>query len=338
MIYDFFTCFGHIFALLLNCKTIPEKIMLTESYSIYKKIKNNILKAFKGDSFNVDLLMFGYFTNGHILLQDLPGTGKTTLAKSLAKSVDSDFKRIQFTPDLLPTDITGVNIYNPADREFRLQKGPVFTNILLADEINRTTSRTQSALLEAMEEKQVTIDGGIYKLSDDFFVVATLNPAELQGTYPLPESQIDRFSMRFSLGYIPKKDEMSLLDLKNPSDPLAEISSCATQEETHLVRKSLKEIVITEDIKDYIVELVRRTRNYKGVLIGASPRASIAILKLCRIMAVSEGSEYVVPEYVIKLAPFVLGHRIILDQHVADGETKQSDIISDLIRNTPVPR
>jgi len=150
--------------------------MLTESRSIYNKIKNNILKAFKGDSFNVDLLMFGYFTGGHILLQDLPGTGKTTLAKSLAKSVDSDFKRIQFTPDLLPTDITGVNIYNPADREFRLQKGPVFTNILLADEINRTTSRTQSALLEAMEEKQVTIDGDIYDLSDDFFVIATLIP------------------------------------------------------------------------------------------------------------------------------------------------------------------
>jgi MoxR-like ATPase len=312
--------------------------MLEESNLIYKKIKNNILTAFKGDGFNADLLMFGYFTNGHILLQDLPGTGKTTLAKALARSIDSDFKRIQFTPDLLPTDITGVNIYNSADREFHLQKGPVFTDILLADEINRTTSRTQSALLEAMEEKQVTIDGEIYRLSNDFFVVATLNPAELQGTYPLPESQIDRFSMRFSLGYIQKNEEMSLLDMDDPSDPLAGIKRCSTPEEIQLVKKALKTIVITDDIKDYIVELVRKTRDYKGILIGASPRASISLMKLSKIMAVSEGYGYVIPEYIMKLAPFVLGHRMILDQHVADSDIKQDDIISDIIRNTPVPR
>ena len=312
--------------------------MLAESTGVYAKIKSNIVSAFKGDSFNIDLLMFGYFTNGHILLQDLPGTGKTTLAKALARSVDSDFKRIQFTPDLLPTDITGVNIYNSGDREFHLQKGPVFTNILLADEINRTTSRTQSALLEAMEEKQVTIDGEIYRLSDDFFVVATLNPAELQGTYSLPESQIDRFSMRFSLGYIPKSEEISLLGLNDPSDPLAGLKKCAGPEETQMVRDTLKSIIVSDDIKDYIVELVRRTREYRGVLIGASPRASISLLKLSRIMAISEGSEFVIPEYIMKLAPFVLGHRMIIDRHVADGDIKQENIISDILKNTPVPR
>ncbi|HXK50396.1 MAG TPA: AAA family ATPase [Clostridiales bacterium] len=312
--------------------------MLKDCTRIYKKIKNNILSVFKGDGFNADLLMFGYFTSGHILLQDLPGTGKTTLAKALARSIDSGFKRIQFTPDLLPTDITGVNIYSSADREFRLQKGPVFTNILLADEINRTTSRTQSALLEAMEEKQVTIDGEIYRLSDDFFVVATLNPAELQGTYSLPESQIDRFSMRFSLGYIPKNEEISLLELKDPSDPLAGLKSCAGPEETGMVRKAADGIVIADEIKDYIVELARKTRDYKGVLIGASPRASIALMKLSRIMALSEGSEFVIPEYIAKLAPFVLGHRIILDRHIADSDLKQENIISDIIKNTPVPR
>ncbi len=312
--------------------------MLKESNEIYRKIRSNILKAFKGDPFNVDLLMFGYFTNGHILLQDLPGTGKTTLAKALARSVNSEFKRIQFTPDLLPTDITGVNIYNSSEREFRLQKGPVFTNILLADEINRTTSRTQSALLEAMEERQVTIDGEIYRLSDDFFVVATLNPAELQGTYSLPESQIDRFSMRFSLGYIPKADEVSLLELDDPSDPLAGIKSCAEHGETNLVREAARSVVVADDVKDYIVELVRRTREYRGVLIGASPRASISLLKLSRIMAVSEGSDYVIPEYIIRLSPFVLGHRMILDQHVADSDMKQDDIIVDIIKNTPLPR
>ncbi|MBU4486056.1 MAG: MoxR family ATPase, partial [Candidatus Delongbacteria bacterium] len=285
-----------------------------------------------------DLLMFGYFTNGHILLQDFPGTGKTTLAKALAMSVHTEFKRIQFTPDLLPSDITGVNIFSAKDKEFHLQKGPVFTNILLADEINRTTSRTQSALLEAMEEKQVTIDGEINSLDEDFFVVATLNPAELHGTYPLPESQIDRFALRFSLGYVSNDEEKSLLDLKNPSKPLENLQPCATKEEIFLVRDSLGEIRIEEDIKDYIVEIVRKTREYKGVLIGASPRASIALMKLSKVMALSENSDFVIPEYILKLAPFVLNHRIILDQFIDNSDLKQEQIIENILKETPVPR
>jgi len=312
--------------------------MPKKSYEIYQKIKNNISSVFRGNDFNIDLLLSGFFTNGHILLQDLPGTGKTTLSKALALSVQTDFKRIQFTPDLLPTDITGVNIFNAKDREFRLQKGPIFTNILLADEINRTTSRTQSALLEAMEEKQVTIDGEVYPLTDDFFVVATLNPAELQGTYPLPESQIDRFSLRFSLGYVSKKEEISLLDLKNPSRPLDNLKPCASGEDLKIVRDDIDLIRIDDDIKDYIVEIVRRTRDYKGVLIGASPRASIALMKLSKVMALSNNSDFVVPEYIIKLAPFVLNHRIILDQFFESAELKQDQIIENILKETPVPR
>jgi len=312
--------------------------MTAQGYEIYKKIKTNISSVFRGDEFSIDLLMFGFFTNGHILLQDLPGTGKTTMSKALAMSVSTDFKRIQFTPDLLPSDITGVNIYDAKDKAFRIQKGPVFTNILLADEINRTTSRTQSALLEAMEEKQVTIDGEIFALPDDFFVVATLNPAELQGTYPLPESQIDRFAMRFSLGYVSKKDELSLLELKNPSKPLDDLKPCASAEELIAVRRSLENIRIDTDIKDFIVEIVRRTRNYKGVLTGASPRASIALMKLSKVMALSENSDFVIPEYILKLAPFVLNHRINLDQYFDGGDLKQEEIISNILKETPVPR
>lgn len=312
--------------------------MLDNSLKIYNRIKENIRSVFRGDEFNIDLLLFGYLTNGHILLQDFPGTGKTTLAKALAMSVHSDFKRIQFTPDLLPTDITGVNIFNAAERSFKLQKGPVFTNILLADEINRTTSRTQSALLEAMEEKQVTIDGDIYPLDDDFFVIATLNPAELQGTYPLPESQIDRFAMRFSLGYVSKDEEKSILDIVNPSKPLENLKPCATNDDISLVRDFIGKIRIDEDIKDYIVEIVRRTREYKGVLIGASPRASIAIMKLTRVMALSQNSDFVIPEYVERLAPYVLNHRIILDQFVDGTDIKQDQIVENILKETPVPR
>ena len=309
-----------------------------KAFEIYSKIKNNILSVFKGNPFNIDLLLGGYFTNGHILLEDYPGTGKTTLAKALALSIQTDFKRIQFTPDLLPTDITGVNVFNVKEREFYLQKGPIFTNILLADEINRTTSRTQSALLEAMEEKQVTIDGTVYPLSDDFFVVSTLNPAELQGTYPLPESQIDRFAMRFSLGYVSKEEEIEMLEMQDPSKPLEDLRPCSTADDVLLVRNALSEISINKDIKNFIVELVRRTREYDGILIGASPRASIGLQKLAKVLALSENKEFVTPDDVIRLAPFVLGHRLIFDQFINDGEIKQIDIIDNIIKETPVPK
>ena len=315
-----------------------ENDQFNKAFEIYSKIKNNILSVFKGDSFNIDLLLGGYFTNGHILLEDYPGTGKTTLAKALALSIQTDFKRIQFTPDLLPTDITGVNVFNVKEQNFYLQKGPIFTNVLLADEINRTTSRTQSALLEAMEEKQVTIDGTVYPLSEDFFVVSTLNPAELQGTYPLPESQIDRFALRFSLGYVSKEEEVEMLDMKNPSKPLEDLKQCSTLDEVLIVRNALNKIKIHKDIKDFIVELVRRTRSYDGILIGASPRASIGLQKLSKALALSENQQFVTPDHVIRLAPFVLGHRLIFDQFVNDGEIKQIDIIESIIKETPIPK
>jgi MoxR-like ATPase len=312
--------------------------MDSSTFQIYKKIRDNISGVFRGDTFSIDLLLFGFLSNGHILLEDLPGTGKTTLSKALAMSVKTDFKRVQFTPDLLPSDITGVNIYDSKEKAFRIQKGPVFTNILLADEINRTTSRTQSALLEAMEEKQVTIDGEIYALPDDFFVVATLNPAELQGTYPLPESQIDRFALRYSLGYLSKNDELSLLEMKNPSNPLEFLKPCADRSDLDIIKKASSEVHAEEDIKDYIVEIVRRTRTYKGVLTGASPRASIALLKLAKVMAISENSDFIIPEYILRLAPYVLNHRIILDQYIENSRSVQEEIIAAILKETPLPR
>ena len=271
---------------------------------------------------------------GHILLEDVPGTGKTKLAKSLAKSMSVDFARIQFTPDLLPTDITGLNVYDRESNGFVLRKGPVFTNILLADEINRATPRTQSGLLECMEEKQVSIDGKTYRLEEPFFVIATQNPIETTGTFVLPEAQLDRFIMRLSMGLPDKAEEISILSCYDKQDPLATLEAVVTPEELAAVRAEAEQVYVHPSIFEYIVDIVKKTRESESVVMGVSPRGSLALLRAAKAYAALQGRSYVIPDDIKELAAPVLAHRIV------QGYTQsvQSErFIEGIVKGTVVP-
>ncbi len=244
---------------------------------IYQNITTHLKKIITGQTHAIRKLLAAFASGGHVLLEDLPGTGKTTLAKTLAQSIQMDFQRIQFTPDLLPSDILGVSIFDPQSQHFRFHKGPVFAEILLADEINRASPRTQSALLEAMGERQVSIDGKKHLLSDSFFVIATQNPIESHGTYPLPEAQMDRFAMRFSLGYVSAEEEVAILSAQQQSTNT--FKSCASQDDVQTLKQAVQAVRISEELKRYIVDLVGATRTATGVQMGASPRASLALMK-----------------------------------------------------------
>ena len=303
----------------------------------FKKVFDNIEKVMKGQARAIRLLLAGFAGGGHILLEDYPGTGKTTLAKTLAFSIDTRFTRIQFTPDLLPSDILGVSIFDPKDREFRLHNGPVFTNILLADEINRASPRTQSALLEAMGEKQVSIDGNLYRLEDLFFVIATQNPVESCGTYPLPEAQMDRFALQFSLGYISAEDEVAVLSAQKDTHPIESISSCVTIEDILALKKQVKNVYISEELKHYIVEIVKATRSFPGVVLGASPRASLALMQTAGALALFDGYEFVSPDHIQEIAVAVIAHRLVMDPHARfSGQTAQG-AVEEILTTTPVP-
>lgn len=301
------------------------------------EVLKNMRKVMIGKEEAAMLSVVALLAKGHVLLEDVPGVGKTMLVKTLAKSLDCDFKRIQFTPDLLPSDVTGVSIYNPKTMEFEFRPGPILGNVVLADEINRTSPKTQSALLEGMEETSITVDGNTVPLSDPFFVMATQNPIEYEGTYPLPEAQLDRFLLKMKMGYPSAKQEMEMLSRTSNGHPIEEISAVLTREELVELQKEVAEVYVDQTVNRYIIDLVTGTREHEGVYLGVSPRGSIALMKAAKAYAFVHDRDYVVPDDVQYMAPYVLSHRMILTSEARfEGQTSES-VIDSLLSSTSIP-
>ena len=310
---------------------------LDTAHTTYRQLFNAITSIMYGQDDTVRKLLAAFSAGGHVLLEDFPGTGKTTMAKALAGSIGADFKRIQFTPDLMPTDILGMSVYDQKAQTFDFRPGPIFTQILLADEINRASPRTQSAMLEAMGENQVSIDGQLHNLGPLFFVVATQNPIEFRGTYPLPEAQMDRFAVRLSLGYVDAATEASIIDAQHQQHPLGKLQASTDLAGMLALKQAVQQIYIQPELTRYAVDLVRATRSLPGVQLGAGPRASIALVKTAKALALFDGSEFVKPEHVHELASCVIAHRLVLSAQVKYSGASAESLIAQLLHDTPIP-
>jgi len=309
------------------------KIVAQRGQTIIKEVESVII----GKRQTVELALSALLCGGHLLVEDIPGVGKTMLAKSFARALGGNYRRVQFTPDLLPADITGVSIFNQKRGEFEFRPGPVFANVLLADEINRATPKTQSSLLECMEEFQVTVDGTTYPLERPFFVIATENPIEFHGTYPLPEAQLDRFLMRLEMGYPLPAEEISILTSQQHQHPILSVKAVVSAEEIIHLQQLVRDVHVEESLKQYMVEIVGATRKHPNLSLGASPRASIALMRTSQAKAALEGREFILPDDIKFVAPPVLNHRLLLNAEARARQITTKDVIAQILASVPVP-
>ncbi|MFM2296721.1 MAG: hypothetical protein RL117_428 [Verrucomicrobiota bacterium] len=312
--------------------------LMQPSFDAAQRLEQQLQSVIHGQAATIRRILACLFSGGHCLLEDVPGTGKTTLAKALAHSIDgARFQRVQFTPDLLPSDILGVSVFDPSNASFRFQEGPVFTDLMLADEINRASPRVQSALLEAMAEGQVTIDGQRYRLGELFFVIATQNPIEFRGTYPLPEAQMDRFALQCQLGYVTEQEEVRILQDQREQHPVEALRPVVTREELLRLMKDVTQVRVSEELQHYTVRLVAATRQRKDLQLAASPRASLALMKMAQALSLLESRDFVVPETIQELAADVVAHRLVLSPDARYSGATGRSIMAEIIEQVPVP-
>ena len=316
---------------------MEENQTTTEIQAFVSKLSSNLEKVIVGKHQTLELVIIGLLCQGHLLIEDVPGVGKTMLARSLAKSLGCSFSRIQFTPDMLPTDVTGVSIFNQVTREFEFRPGPLMSQIVLADEINRATPKTQSALLEAMEERQITVDGITHILQEPFLVLATQNPIEYEGTFPLPEAQLDRFLMRIRLGYPTMAEEVRVLEIQQLRHPIRDLQPVIPVEEVLRMQEAIKSIYVSPAVKRYVVELTRSTRDSSDVYLGASPRGSLGLFRAGQARAAINGRDYVLPDDIKSLAEFVLAHRMVVNPAARLRNISAGQVVQEILNVLPVP-
>jgi MoxR-like ATPase len=314
-----------------------QELEATRTAELAERVIGNLQRVIHAPDETLQFSFLCLLAEGHLIIEDFPGVGKTSLAKALARSIDCAFSRLQFTPDLLPSDVTGVNVFNQRSNEFEFRPGPVFANILLVDEINRASPKTQSALLECMQERQVTVDGVSYQLPPPFMVMATQNPIEYEGTYPLPEAELDRFTMRIAIGYPPLADEAKMLSVQATDQPLDRLESVASAEELMEAIDDARRVFVEESLNRYVVTLLRQTRSDSRLYLGASPRAGIALMRVAKARAIVAGRDYVEPDDVKTVAPTVLAHRLILAPEARSSGLDAEDLVRSVLERTPVP-